>query len=712
VLGEDYVHKAAVKSRSVISIKKDQATDNRPSTTQGRPKKVAEAPFKELSKEQPTKEPLFPSQNSQKKLENSKPQSKSRENGIPIKQNLAKGQAQHHEIEEKHVKPRKLSERKPLKQQVISAAFKDSMIEGVGIYVNYETPEEDVPERQSNDPFAENKHKGGKPNKNQDRPSLSDDQESEGALDEPQIEEENKNQEENKNNIDDQYELKDQDDYPEDPEIEEVDHASIHRNLRETNDDHTPITGTHRTEIDVAEIEYNPHSFRQIRHHDIDYEERQYGHQDHTGLENLRLQQEYVQHQKIIEYQNARIEGLMHQINSLSSNLNLVLNKAAYLEQNVFQLTCQAQKPLFATPGAFAMPPMYGGIGQPMQFGGHSMAAHPGTSQATSFMSPRSYGLGEQMQGPAYGGMQGSFASMPSPAEEIEQVRRLIALKSKEVSDWQLKRADEERKLKDKVARIELVKRQTLQPEIDTTNKKKTATKITGENTIQYREREKVSSKPPSRPDIPKLTKPKHAASHKSHNGSEKQLSEAPIMVEDERFSFSNQRMDSLPYSIAPGYEPPFHKADADQEAKVRAHQMKLRAAKTMNVTLARILDESEYRRLLDFLSDKENLKNIGMIDLGTLELLAQKITDMLSYKAEAYVEECLPWIAALLHTPGLVGLNSAQDLLYVVKMVLGTDKRRKLYQHHVVIELQQLKADLEEHVTNLQRLQFAPRVY
>lgn len=693
-------------------MKKDQANENRPSTTQGKPKKVAEAPFRDQAKEQPSKEPLFPSQ---KKAISSEEQVKINKIQTPIDSKPQKNELIKADTDQKKAKPNNLSARKPLKQQEISTAFKDSMIEGVGIYVNYSAPEDDIPERESSNPIQEDLEQDRKPVNDQPNPNQLEEekQEDDEACDENDDDvriQHNQNTEKEVT-----FDRNGRYDNEQDLEYDEGEEISIQRNVLPSNGDHTPVTGTHRTEIDAAEIDYNPHSFRQLRHPDLDYEEVDYRNLGHRSLDYLKLQNEYSQHQKIIEYQNARIEGLMHQINSLSSNLNIVLSKAACLEQNVYQLTYQAQKPLFPQPGLFNSPGPFIQNTPLIAYPSSSFLANQGTSMGTSFHSPRT--MGAEFSQPQLGGYPlgtgyGSFSSLTSPAEEIEQVRRQIALKSKEISEWQQKRADEERLMKDKLARMEYVKRETLQPDIDTTKKKKTAGKITGENIIDYRERENDLPKPPSKPEIPKFKKKIHGKTEASQPDPQYQHSNRQFLTEEDRISFSNQKFESLPYSISPSHEPQFHKPHSESDNRARAQQLKLRAAKTMNATLARILEDNEYRRLLDFLADKENLKNIGMINLEILELLIQKVTDMLSYKAEAYVEECLPWIATLLHTPGLVSLSAAQDLLYVVKMVLGTDKRRKLYQHHIVVELQQLQVDLEDQVSSLQKYQLAPRVY
>ena len=137
-----------------------------------------------------------------------------------------------------------------------------------------------------------------------------------------------------------------------------------------------------------------------------------------------------------------------------------------------------------------------------------------------------------------------------------------------------------------------------------------------------------------------------------------------------------------------------------DNEIVIREEQqaqhVKQRGIKAMNLTLARILRENEYRRLLDFLADNENFKNIQHINEQHLRSLIEKMTDMLSYKAEAYIEESLPWIKTLLIFEGLVSVQAAEDLHYVIRTVLGADRKRKTYQHQTVEDLESLLGQLE----------------
>lgn len=709
VLGEDAVQKAAAKSRSVVSIKKDQAVrENRPSTTQGKPRKVAEAPFRDFEPEKPSKEPLFHSTSkNQAKIVPTAASRKSVEKTI-----VAKKPAKEEKTDQQPTQSRKSVPRKPIKQQIMNSAFKESMIEGVGIYVNYVAPEGDEPQRESGRSSNPDNELPDNQDHNQRDTRVSAEQEPQEDQEEVDNPEENEAVDQSNELLNQAYEPHENNTYDAEPEFAEEE-AEATENRFQRVDDQSPMSGTCRTHINKSEIEYKPHSMRQLRQPETAYEDQSHYQSDVVSQENMRLQQEYAQHQQIINFQNARIEGLMHQINTLSSNLNIVLSKAACLEQNVFQLTCQSQQPMYGNPGYFGMASPYPQMPMPPSFQPSPYGLLQGQSVMSSFQSPRGYSGGESLSFQMYPGQLRATAtsvSMSSPREEIEHVRRQIALKSQEISEWQEKRKEEERKMKEKLARIDYVKRETLQPKIDIEKKKKPASKITGENKIEYADRKALDSEYSFKAGAPSFKKLDHVSKESKQFSSQQDLSKARAPPQQEEISFNNDRYEYFANSNQPSYEPVVKKPTLDQETKARAQQMKIRGAKIMNLTLAKILEESEYRRLLDFLSDRDNLQNIGMIDLANLELLVTKVTDMLSYKAEAYVEYCLPWIWEFLNTPGLVSLNATKDLLYVVKMVLGTDKKRKLYQNHLIVELQQLQKDLEQHAAALKRSHYDPR--
>ena len=715
LLGEDYIHKFNSNAKSVIAIKKEQAqvTENkRSSITQGKPRKVDENPFHDTEK--PQKNPLFPTPQKNRPSKNHD-QAKNSQLGRPSEgQTLARPST----TEEKPSVSRKSIERKPIKKQRLNPAFKDSMTEGVNIYVTYQLPEQDGPEQDLAGPDQQREHDA-----DDYEPADPNVDQTEDPTDGPRPQKQHKNNKSDKNSQHEEEHDEGSDGRKEEeyePEVQ-LEGEEEHQRIRpESRHSRTPVTGTHRTELDSADIEYNPTSLRKFNippQQEVEYDDPATDefirNEERLTKENHALQQEYYHHQQVIDFQNKRIESLMMQINNLTTNLNIVLNKAASLEQNVFQLNYQSQQNLMAPGAGYGMPTAYG-MPYPPQFQIPTFMVNPiGPSMTSSFHSPRSYGQPEGTNPMVSFAMpnqlrpQGSFVSLPNPKEEIEMVRKQIAMKSKEITEWQQKRKEEEKKMTEKFARINKVKRETYQPEVDANMKKKTTAKITGDNEIEYRQREEAPVRQLSKPTIPKFSKPpQHHSDRESHVAQVHPL-RPQNFTEGNEISFSNQRLDSLPFSTLQNSEPGFSNNLPEPVAHDKEEILKVRGAKAMNQTLARILEESEYRRLLDFLADRNHLRDLGRIERPLLQALVQKVADLLSYKAETYVEECLPWIAALLAAGDLVDLAAGEDLLYVVKMVLGTDKRKKLYQNHVLVQLKEIQADLEDYISQLKHHAF-----
>lgn len=343
----------------------------------------------------------------------------------------------------------------------------------------------------------------------------------------------------------------------------------------------------------------------------------------------------------------------------------------------------------------------------PLQLNSYGQAPMQG-SPLHSFQSVRSQMPTEYLyQVPVFGGLNegrpfNTTTSMSTPRGEIEKVRRQIEEKSHEISEWQRMRREEELKLKEKKDRMNKVKRESLQPQFDQSSKKVPAPKITGENKVEYRPKREL---PVRQGGVKQSQSNNLGPLNRSEIAEEKRIYKADGCEkrEDSLERASPQTPSFVQNRKKPSQVEEFLEGNrGDEEQLERENRVQLRAAKTMNLTLARILKDNEYRRLLDFLTDSDNFKSMGMLDSSNLDNLVVKMTDMLSYKAEAYVEECIPWITRLIHVGQVSSLRVAEDLLYVVKMVLGADKKRKVYQNHVMNQLQALTVDIEELIVKL----------
>ena len=713
VLGENFMQIYSHKTKSVVAMKKEEATRSGSkggSRWQGKPRTIDEDPFK--TNQKPTKRHLFPGENETQPQRLSSASNKVQQM-IP-KSNLNQVQA------DSSVK--KTEPRLPIKERQMSEAFRGSLSKGVEIYVNYPCPEGEV----DNEDEGNKSELDGDVNLEEHHEESQDEdvcnqssKEKEVAKSEledshtKELQNFNKNQEQS---IGDKKNKLEKPVNKDEEEIDACDEGEITEHVPEVferdSDARVLITDTHRMEIDETDMDYNPQSYHKkslSRHQAVDFHEPEIEefnrHEDRLSRENIALQSEYSEHQKIIEYQNRRIEGLMMQINNLSTNLNIVLNKAATLEQNVFHLNYQSHVPYGGQMVAPLGMQQYGMTHVPV----HSFGAGQTLgSQPASLQSARSHGLTDymyQVSSMPMAGQERTFntnTSMPTPREEIEMVRRQLEEKSHEVSEWQLRRKEEEAKLREKLSKLNKAKKDSIQPEVGRKASKLPARKITGENKIQYRAKEELpvresgtkqyQTNQPTRPkiELSKKGNPKYQNLNSEREDSlERMGSQAPKPIT--KISVKQPQLESMVEGNR-----------GDEFELDRENRQRIRAAKTMNLTLARLLKDSEYRRLLDFLADKDNFKSIGMIDTSNLQGLVIKITDMLSYKAEAYIEECLPWISRLISAGHISSPCVAEDLLYVVKMVLGADKKRKMYQHHIIVQLQALTVDIEELIEDL----------
>jgi hypothetical protein len=673
LLGDDFSVQHYSHGKSVVAIKREEANEQKNSgkkiQSQGRPKKVEDQPFRSSCSIIP------PPQREESK--------------------------------------RKSVERKPIKEQILNPEFKKSIKEGVSIYVNYPVDERG----ELANPFGEVEEDGSndgpqRPNQDNDGQGMEEhENENDESYDEPK-ESVNKDllaqQSSNQVNLD-MNDLVDQGEY------------NIEINPQDMNTSRTDIN-TARDDIPYEELEYRPSEnqpFQQTppqlkpmnpssghfnltlgknNSGDHDPEVADFYHNE-SMAENHVLKSELLQHEQIIDFQNKRIESLMNQINNLTTNLNIVLNKAATLEQNVFQLNYQtpgAQMGLPYPPGHFTYMPYNVQVPRLPNLGSFQQGSIDlgNFSSGTPNFSPVLAGLlsGQSTQRNnlmahqlsfqnSFGGGGNINIQMP----EIELARQQLAQTSQELSEWQIKRAEEQNKLKEKINKInkekEVLGRQPEQKGV-LPKREKLAEKITQ---VVGGTGSSISVDRPSQEDS--LERPNQA-----------NFSSGGQVNSRQQTQFPNVHGDDM-------RRPPTGSTIPRDDQSARALEMKSRAIKIMNITLARILQDNEYRRLLDFLSDKENMKNFAQIDQDNLIMLVPKITDMLSYKAEMYIEECIPWINKLLETRELVSPKASEDLLYVVKQVLMTDKKRKMYQALTVTKLQTLVQDLEAYADS-----FRPR--
>ena len=302
----------------------------------------------------------------------------------------------------------------------------------------------------------------------------------------------------------------------------------------------------------------------------------------HSKRPTATLETEPDDREVVIDHQNQKIKRLSKQVSHLSENLNLVLDKAASLEQDLRQLSMK--QPL-AQPFQYMLP------------------------SYVPFVYP-----------------QPAPAFAPAIDPGLAELRRRDLRRQEEEADWRARRREDEERLEAKLRRVE---------------------------------RERLGRGPA--PDRPK---------------SPGQASRAPR-------SFAGSMVE---------------RPTAQLPAEDQAARLRQRAARTLNLTLAKLVEENEYRKLLDFLAEKENLGSFGVLEPENVRRLVPKLTDMLSLKVELYIEAALPWLAKALAAPDCVSPAEAEDLAYVVGSILQADKKRKAYQHLTVEALNRLQQALQAH--------------
>ena len=122
----------------------------------------------------------------------------------------------------------------------------------------------------------------------------------------------------------------------------------------------------------------------------------------------------------------------------------------------------------------------------------------------------------------------------------------------------------------------------------------------------------------------------------------------------------------------------------------------------TVNIQLYNILKDKEYRRLLNFLSNRDNMKNIHSIDSINISNMVRMIVDVLKYKQEMYIEASIPWVILLINNTTHISVDSAYDMIDTIHMIINSDRKRKTYKNNTVKQLSDLIVSLQYYIDNM----------
>jgi hypothetical protein len=379
---------------------------------------------------------------------------------------------------------------------------------------------------------------------------------------------------------------------------------------------------------------------------------------EEMGCQYDHLRQEYQTQEKLIDYQNDKIDNLVSHVSALTSNLQSVMQKASHLEHNLQQITYHTSMPQ-----------------PPFQYQTYPAFVPYPTSMPVSHGYPVYHAQGlpkldvQNTANFSFEPRQTTIAATPQLSfrtdTEFSKLKDEIEYKRNEISVWKEKRAQEERKLRDKFNALNEARKDMQESTTDRKNKGQYAYKITGESYFP----EERSAR----------SKVAHTASNKFKGKNE--LSQQSLHEE-----LNNLRV----------------REEVETRQLEEALLCKAKEKRSLNTHLQKLLLENEPRRLIDFLEDGENLRQFGELSASNIERLASRVTDLLSFKVETYIEVCVPWVHRLIASGSLRSAGQAADLAYVVSQILSGDRNKKVYQFETLRELQALARDLKVVVQRL----------
>ena len=397
------------------------------------------------------------------------------------------------------------------------------------------------------------------------------------------------------------------------------------------------------------------------------------------------LKKDNTAQMKIIDHQNKRIDSLVNHVQSMTHHMNQLLSKVNLLEQNVFQISNSRSQ-----PQQIIIPPFNYPISTPV---------HSGQVPQMGMFHPQ-----QQMLPHQYGYQQPAIHTINTNSNDMSQIshnrwkqqdNNIGSGNATKENQWKKKTTDKDinnkgyrdegiekskRKAQVRVDSIPLDARDTLEENRrvrDNQNARQNNRQGVGEMELE-REKEEV------------LEDEDEESSH--------------IHQEDAMDTGINKRVTDLKthkypdkHIISDGDGEGFYLNRPDENGEEEDQLVEsTEKSKEVNEALGYVLGKDN-RKLLDFLSDFDNLSHFHLLNIKGVNSLLIKLTELLASRIETNVSIVLPWIDQYIQYSRFNTKDDIKGLLHGVKVILSGNKSSKQYQQNTLERLDMIRQDLEK---------------
>lgn len=132
------------------------------------------------------------------------------------------------------------------------------------------------------------------------------------------------------------------------------------------------------------------------------------------------------------------------------------------------------------------------------------------------------------------------------------------------------------------------------------------------------------------------------------------------------------------------------------EDEEIEEEKPSQKRVKEINEYIQTVLHKDS-RKVLDFLSDYDNLGHFSLIKDSVLKALSERLGEIISTRAESQISIALPWVEKFISTAKHKGKDNARGLLQPLKTILSLNKSSSMYSQDTLETLDRLKQAIEK---------------